>query len=243
MKENINKLTGVLFVLNANCFIQLVEAPTKILVNLLRNLAQVSGWNNMNPAANAGGKGVNMNTAATQATAAVGGKALLPGQGGFSQYGYATTTGAPGSSSFIPVDPRGIPLLKRCAILSFTEEVPREYHIWATRSMRPQPEESSELAQKLNKEPLRIMFETLKNMLELGRDLAPMNEEKAIDFIQTSTSKQLSLKLPSTERLAAFLDRVDELCTITEWLEIYDTPIEFTLENEKVWPVEPFLKY
>lgn len=94
---------------------------------------------------------------------------------------------------------------------------------------------------QLPKDTLKVVFESVKNLLELGRELTSMSEEKAIDYIQTSTSRQLTSKLPSSERLCSYLT-LNELCSIEEWLEIYDRPVHFTLESEKVWPVEPYLK-
>jgi hypothetical protein len=183
--------------------LQLVEAPTKVLVTLLRNLAEVS----QTSGSKAGGKGAT---------------SFLPG---------AATNQAP--------------LLRTSKVLSFTEEVPREFHIWAWRALRMPADDfmNSTLGLNLQRDSLKVLFETVKNLLELGRELSGMSEEKAIDFIQTSVSRQFTSKLPTSERLQAYIHSIEDLCSIQEWLDIFDTPIEFTLENEKVWPVEPFLKY
>lgn len=220
MKEETDRMTGTLLVLNSCCFIELVEAPTKILVQLMRNLAEVSGWNKTN----ANGK-MNSFSAAT-----------YPG---------ASQLDIPSSSPpLIVVDPRHHPLLRSSAILSFTEEIPREYHIWAFRSLRLANTQEEMNVTQLVKDPLKSVFETTKNLIDIARDLHAMNEEKSIDYIQTSTTRQLTSKIPTSEKILTYLHHLsaDYLCNLEEWLGIYDTPIEFTLENEKVWPVEPFLK-
>jgi hypothetical protein len=48
--------------------------------------------------------------------------------------------------------------------------------------------------------------------------------------------------VPTSERLQAY-SSCDELCSVREWLDIFDSPIDFTLESELVWPVEPNLTY
>ncbi len=53
----------------------------------------------------------------------------------------------------------------------------------------------------------------------------------------------LQLRLPAQERLHALLHQLHEdLASVSEWLEIYDTPVELNLESEKVWPTETFIK-
>lgn len=221
-------MTGALFVLNGGVLLQLVEAPTRVLLDLLRNLAHVSGWAQPNVP---GGIKSAMGPAA--AAAPPGSAAALLSAGA-----------APPVQQLIPVDARGLPLLRSSKILSFTEEVPREFHVWAFRSLRvpAQEEFMSGPGAHLERDALRLAFDTLRNMLELGRELSALTEEKAIDYVQSSVAKQLLSKLPSQEQLQAFIHAVDDLATVPEWLDIYDTPIDFTLENEKVWPVEPFLK-
>lgn len=217
------RLTGVLFVLNSSTFIQVVEAPTRVLVQLLRALAEASGWAGKTnlPAAAAAGVSISAHAAATAAQAAASS---------------ASSSSASGVSS---------PLLLSSALLSFSEEVPREFHMWAFRSMRLPVDDfaSSPLGLQLARDAVPVVFDSVRLMLELGRDLAGMTEEKAIDLVQTSQARALTTRLPTAERIKAYLHSCDELASIREWLNIYDTPIEFTLENEKVWPVEPFLKY
>jgi len=69
-----------------------------------------------------------------------------------------------------------------------------------------------------------------------------MSEEKALDYLSNNSSKQFLNRLPSAERIVAY-SAIDDLSSIDEFLEVYDSPIELTLESEKVWPVEPFLRY
>jgi hypothetical protein len=84
----------------------------------------------------------------------------------------------------------------------------------------------------------------------------------------STASKQLLARVPLGWKLDA-MTQSDDMCTPEEYLAIYDRPIDFTLgitpycryrffclstityfvwrfmitESERVWPVEPFLKY
>ncbi len=69
-----------------------------------------------------------------------------------------------------------------------------------------------------------------------------MSDSKAQEYMLFGSTRQFMQRIPSPAQLLLF-STCDDLCSIKEYLEIYDTPIDFTLESEKVWPVEPFLKY
>jgi len=243
-------MTGALFVLHGALpvpiMIQLVEAPTAVLTDLLRNLAEVSQWEHANSAAAKRAAQAQENPQSAAAILAAGSTPLL------------------GSPESITVDPRGVPLLRNSRVLSFVEEVPREYHVWSFRSVRVPPSEEYPAGPAPNSDKsapnsgllvaipnldredvaLQLVFETLRHLLELGRSIAATAEEKAVEYLQSSVAKQLLSRLPQQEKLHAFLHQLHEqLPSVTEWLDIYDTPVELTLESEKVWPVEPFLKY
>lgn len=130
-------------------------------------------------------------------------------------------------------------ILKNTRICSFTEEVPREYPVWGFRVLG-QPEDIFDLP----KNWLAFIFETLQAFLELGREVAGKTDPKAaVAYLNNGgISRGVMVKLPTLERIQGFA-KCPDLCTPDEYLDIYDTPIEFTLEGELVWPVEPFLRY
>lgn len=132
---------------------------------------------------------------------------------------------------------KGAALLQHSRVCLFTEEVPREYPVWGFRRVEQAPEEFFP-----PKTWLKIVFESHRNFLELGRELGAMSKEKALEYITTTNSKNFLSKLPTVERVQAYSE-CDDLCSVEEYLEMYDTPVALVLEGEKVWPAEPFLKY
>ncbi len=131
----------------------------------------------------------------------------------------------------------GTCLFTQCKICLFSEEVPREFPFWVTRSVKVNPEECEKLTN-----PAKVCFEVYKPFLELARECAQMGDEKAFEFLEKSTTKNFLNKLPSAEKLLQFCD-CEEIPTPKEWLDIFDSPVDMVLESEKVWPVEPWLKY
>lgn len=271
------KMTGVLFVLNGSTVLQLVEAPTATLVTLLRNLAAVSGWDTVPNASGARG----LTAAQAKAWNANGGEPLplAPGSAaailaaGSPASTAAAASGAAGAG-FVPIDPRFYPLLRSARLLSFTEEVPREFGVWAFRSLKVASGATGEEylsgpdGTALIRETLKASFEILRPLLELGRELAAFSEEKSLDFVQNSLSKTLLQKLPAPEKIQAMLlgasagsggsasgsaetagasgGGLEELPSIPEWISLFDGAESMEAgagEGEKVWPVEPFLKY
>ena len=254
------KMTGVLFVLNGSTVLQLVEAPTATLVTLLRNLAAVSGWDTVPNASGSRG----LTAAQAKAWNANGGEPLplAPGSAaailaaGSPASPAAGAAGSAGATGFVPIDPRYFPLLRNSRLLTFTEEVPREYGVWGFRSLKVPSACTGEeyLAgpdgASLSQSALKSCFEILRSLLELGRELSSFSEEKSLDFIQNSLSKTLLQKLPLPEKLQAMLlagsGIEEELPTIPEWISLFDGAEGLDAgagESEKVWPVEPFLKY
>lgn len=133
--------------------------------------------------------------------------------------------------------PNRKPLFKRCRVCSFTEEMPREFRSWSIRSLRQPNEEMNPL-----QDWTKVTFDLLRHLLEMGREIVSMPEEKAIEFITTSQSKQFLARIPSAERVLAVCGQED-IYTIDEYLEAFDAPIDHVLESERVWPVDPFLRY
>jgi len=129
--------------------------------------------------------------------------------------------------------------LKNARICSLTEEIPREFPVWGFRVLS-QPEEEFVVPDNW----LECIFQTLQGFLELGREVSGKTDpQQAQKYLETGQlSRTVAAQLPHVERIQGFVKCTD-LCSVDQYLEIYDTPIEFTLEGELVWPVEPFLRY
>lgn len=149
--------------------------------------------------------------------------------------------------------PANSKLLRWTRVCSLAEEVPREFRVWAFRAHRAADEEDFQPP----KDWLRLVFSTLKGLLELGREVASMADEKTQEaFLSTNKSAQVMMRIPSLARVRSF-GSCPEMCTVDEYVEMFDTPVEFTLgllfcfcvvigvlfaESERVWPVEPPVK-
>lgn len=130
-------------------------------------------------------------------------------------------------------------ILKDVRICSLSEEVIREYPVWVFRQISV--EDSG--FEKGEDSWLNTVFSAVENLLELGRECGPMGNAKAQEFLMGSTDrKTLTSRVPSASMIKSF-EKCPDLFTVDAWLEVFDVPIDFTLEGEKVWPVEPPLRY
>ena len=180
------RVSGVMFIINNAAICVLVESTTKVLFQLLRILQ------GKEPLPTPGAESTNHSAGNSPKLSSHSSPSLHP-----------HSLSPPVASKSYMVCP-----LKNPKICSFTEEVPREYNIWGVRAVRLAADEWSN-----PKEWLKTVFESLKNLLELGRELVGLQEEKAADFIVNSTSRQLLNRIPSFERIQAF-STLDDLFNI-----------------------------
>ncbi len=170
-------VTGALFIINSSVCVHLLEAPSKVLMHLLRTLHESSE---------------NPSTA----------------------------------------------VARNIKVVHFTEEVSRQFPIWQLRSVKIVSETDCTVSSGA---VLKAVFDVMKGILELGREMKSLaNSLKAQEHIH-STKNAVMQKIPSSERLRAFC-AADELCSLSEYLQIYDAPAEFSPDSEKTWPVEEFIK-
>lgn len=60
---------------------------------------------------------------------------------------------------------------------------------------------------------------------------------------QGGRAPQLLGRLPASTEYISALCNLEVLMNSDEYLELFDKPSHYVLESERVWPVEPFLKY
>jgi len=132
-------------------------------------------------------------------------------------------------------------LCKWVRVCALSEEVPREFRVFAVRAHRGADEDDF-TAPNAN-DWLRFVFGTLRCLLELGREVASMADEKSQEnFLASNKSAQVMTRIPSLARVRSF-GSCPDMCSVDEYLETFDTPVDFTLESEKVWPVESPLRF
>jgi len=173
--ESEGRITGVVFLLNKTGVVMCIEAPTAILLSLLR----------------------------------------------LCQEGTSTN------------------LFQIARILSVTEEVPREYSAWVVRHIMDFP--TGEFAKP--REWLGEIFAVLQGFLELAREMVGMDADAAETYLLTTSTRPFIARIPSIQSIQGYAKHGEDLCSVAEYLEIFDAPVKFTLEGELMWPAEPPLKY
>ncbi len=104
-------------------------------------------------------------------------------------------------------------------------------------------------------DPNQLLLDCVRSAINLGRLLSLAAEpDQAQECFQKGTLPPAAIPptgkapsllgaLPASTEYLAFLTQFKMLMTCNEYLEMYATPVRFTLPSEQVWPVEPFLKY
>jgi len=131
----------------------------------------------------------------------------------------------------------GAPFLTAVKVSAFSEEVPREFPTWAARATKAAVDEFTGAANMT-----KVVFDVYRHILELGRDCAAQPPEKQIEYLEKSQARQFINHVPTAEKIAAF-GACDEIPTPAEWVAIFETPIDLTLDSDVTWPAEPWLKY
>lgn len=107
------------------------------------------------------------------------------------------------------------------------------------------------------------VFDIYTTFLDAARELHSMSDEDAITHLNAThrsekeESKALSL-LGATQHVPKTLRRVaatmtvevveacqacDDICTPSEWVKLFEAPLDIVLDSETVWPIEPPLKH
>ena len=145
------------------------------------------------------------------------------------------------------------PLLSSIRVLSFSEEVQRFCKYFSIRQLQNVPKPDNEDFKKTD--PIILVSELLRTVLEVGKSLSTAEDAAAAQLIFStgnlppSSTKEgkgqpsIISKLPSCEQFITHLTGIESIMTSEEYLEIYTQPVHVVLESERVWPVEPYLKY
>jgi len=113
----------------------------------------------------------------------------------------------------------------------FNEEVVREYPMWQGREAKIISEPDITINNLLP-----AVFDVHRGLLELGVEARATGDGiKARDLL-LGNKPQVLARIPSAERVQALL--ATDLCTVAEYLDMYDAPVEFTFDSERVWPAE-----
>jgi len=118
-----------------------------------------------------------------------------------------------------------------------SEEVLREFSSWNCRSLRTLSDPDYGTGNVL-----KSTFDCYKGFIELAREMktAP-SAAKARELFHSQKTQVLN-RLPTAEQLLTFA-RSEELCSLSEYLDIYTSHIDNCLDSERIWPAEELLKY
>jgi len=129
--------------------------------------------------------------------------------------------------------------LANCKVCAFSEEVPREFPVFAVRAVKAT---SEDFAAAASVNMTKIAFDTYRHLLELGRESAAQPADKQAEYLERSQARQLLNHVPAADKLAAFGACAD-MPSPAEWVAIFETPIEVEMDSDLTWPAEPWLKY
>jgi hypothetical protein len=136
-------------------------------------------------------------------------------------------------------DEDGRALLSTTKICHFSEEIPREFPVYVFRECKvPTGDNESSTP----KDFLHAVFTLYRSLLEIAHQQQSKSKDQAADYLCNSNVQKYVKLIPTVERIHAFTTCRD-MCSINGFLEIFDAPIDLTLENELVFPAEPFLKF
>ncbi|ETM03387.1 hypothetical protein F441_00444 [Phytophthora nicotianae CJ01A1] len=87
----------------------------------------------------------------------------------------------------------------------------------------------------------QCIVETFLNLIKFIKKIGPMPPGEIRRCLNNLSNTDQTF-LPSNDLLLWLLSR-DELMTLDEYLDFFDSPVAVELESERVWPVHPLIQY
>eukprot|EP01083_Nonionella_stella_P041110 111499_1 len=133
-------------------------------------------------------------------------------------------------------------LLVSSRICTMMQEVVREFPFWKMREITSAREADADYGAA---ELVNTLFDSIKMLIELGRTLKGTQEKEntqAATRLFFSSRRDLLARIPNQDRIEFYLGQ-EELCSVEEFCELFHDAVEFELESELSWPIEPPLVY
>jgi len=148
--------------------------------------------------------------------------------------------------------------VKICCV---SEEITREFPIWSVRDVHlpggaqnddenqqntgnadnGPDDDDEELSE--DQDSLRaLLFETMKGMIEIGRQLQMKSDKDAAAKLFLSSQREIMNRFPTPDKIEYFLGS-KLLFDLQQFNEFFFTPIDIKLESEHSWPIEPMLSF
>lgn len=148
--------------------------------------------------------------------------------------------------------------VKICCV---SEEITREFPIWSVREVHlpggaqhdednqqnqgnkdnvteEDDEEVSEDADSLQ----TLLFDTIKGMIEIGRQLCMKQDKDAAVKLFQSSQREIMNRFPTPDKIEYFMTS-KLLFDLQQFKEYFFTPINIKLESEHTWPIEPMISF
>lgn len=122
-------------------------------------------------------------------------------------------------------------------IVACSEDCPNPAFVsWSYRSISMPPEAGVDLDKE---DIVAASFEVYFKLVKLGQQLSDADLPQAdIPAALDNLRQRFPQFLPSNERVVA-LTLCDKVTSLAEFLDIFDAPLETTLESDRVWPAPP----
>jgi len=149
--------------------------------------------------------------------------------------------------------------VKICCV---SEEITREFPIWSVREVHLPGgaanddenqqnqgnkdngnEDEDEEEESEDQESLQnLLFETIKGMIEIGRQLCMKQDKDAAMKLFQSSQREIMNRFPTPDKIEYFLTS-KLLFDLQQFRDFFFTPINIKLESEHTWPVEPMISF
>jgi len=152
--------------------------------------------------------------------------------------------------------------VKICCV---SEEITREFPIWSVREVhlpggaqhdeenQPNTGNQDNVVEEDEEEEVsedqgslqNLLFETIKGMIEIGRQLCmkveKQDKDAAVKLFQSS-QREIMNRFPTPDKIEYFLES-KLLFELQQFKEFFFTPINIKLESEHTWPIEPMISF
>jgi len=153
-------------------------------------------------------------------------------------------------------------------ICSVSEEITREFPMWSLREVElpggkhanasndekgksKQGQKSQKQANDEHEEEeveedeaslQAVLFETMKGMIEIGRQLCMKHDTDAAFKLFQSSQREIINRFPTPDKIEFFLES-KLLFDLKGFKQYFFTPIDIKLESEFTWPIEPMISF
>eukprot|EP01083_Nonionella_stella_P050713 134793_1 len=146
--------------------------------------------------------------------------------------------------------------VKICCV---SDEIIREFPIWSVRDVdlaggpnntdcdknksKDNDAEEDDDEEEEDEEALQnVLFETMKAMIEIGRQLCMKQDKDAAMKLFQSSQREIMNRFPTPDKIQYFMES-KLLFDLQQFTDYFFSPINVKLESEYTWPVQPMIAF